>query len=139
LILKSCTNHYPLFDMLELFAASLFAQLWYRARNNGEGTPLSELANLMTLGSGSIVFIDASGMICRKTSVGKGVLRAAAFASSSASVFLFLSIYFTVKHLKFFSILPTKARYFLRVGFLAMHSFSICPATTFEPVRRMHV
>jgi hypothetical protein len=37
---------------------------------------------LMTLGSGSIVFIDASDMTCRKMSVGKGVLRTAAFASS---------------------------------------------------------
>jgi hypothetical protein len=54
----------------------------------------------MTLGSGSIVFIDASGMICRKMSTNKGVLWAAAFASSSASVFLFLSIYSTVKPLK---------------------------------------
>jgi hypothetical protein len=44
--LKSCTNHYPLFDMLKLSAASLYAQLWYRAHNNGEGTPLSELTNL---------------------------------------------------------------------------------------------
>jgi hypothetical protein len=39
---------------------------------------------LITLGSGSIVFIDASAMICRKTSTDKGVLWAVAFASSSA-------------------------------------------------------
>jgi hypothetical protein len=45
-MLKSCTNHYPLFDMLELSTASLFPHLWYQAHNNGEGTPLSELANL---------------------------------------------------------------------------------------------
>jgi hypothetical protein len=35
---------------------------------------------------------------------------------------------------EFFSILLTRDRYFLRVGFLAMHSFSICPATTLESV-----
>jgi hypothetical protein len=29
---------------------------------------------LITLGSSSIVFIDASNMMCRKTSVDKGVL-----------------------------------------------------------------
>jgi hypothetical protein len=87
----------------------------------------------------SIVLIDASDMICRKTSFGKGVLHAAAFASLSALVFLFLSIYSTVKPLKKFSILLTKARYFLRVGSLVMHSFSIYPATTLESVCRMHL
>jgi hypothetical protein len=45
---------------------------------------------LITLGSGSIVFIDASDMVCENTSAGKGLLRAAAFASSSALEFLFL-------------------------------------------------
>jgi hypothetical protein len=70
---------------------------------------------LTTLGSGSTVFIDASGIICQNMSVGRGVLRVAAFASSSASEFLFLSIY-------------------SRVGSLVMHSFSICPATTLEYV-----
>jgi hypothetical protein len=54
----------------------------------------------MTLGSGSIVFMDASNMICRNTSAGMGVFRAVAFASSSASAFLLLSIYSIVKHLK---------------------------------------
>jgi hypothetical protein len=44
---------------------------------------------LMTLGSGLIVFIDVSDMIYKTTSVSKGVLRAVAFASSSASVFFF--------------------------------------------------
>jgi hypothetical protein len=86
----------------------------------------------MTMGSGSIVFVDASDIICKKMSAGKGVLRAAAFASSSASAFLFLPIYFTVKPLNFFSILLTKARYFSRVGSLAMCPFSIRPATTLE-------
>jgi hypothetical protein len=37
------------------------------------------------------------------------------------------------------SILLTRDRYFLRVGSLAMHSFSICPAATLESVRRMHL
>jgi hypothetical protein len=46
MILKSCTNHYPLFDMLELSVASSFAQLWYLACNNGEGMSLSELTSL---------------------------------------------------------------------------------------------
>jgi hypothetical protein len=55
-------------------------------------------------------------MICRKMSAGRGVLRAASFASSSASAFLFLSIYSMVKPLKTISILLTKARYLLRVG-----------------------
>jgi hypothetical protein len=87
---------------------------------------------LMTLGSDSIVFINASDMTCSQMLASKGVLRATTFASSSASVFLFLSIYSMVKPLKFFSILLTKARYFSRVGSLTMHSFSICPATTLE-------
>jgi hypothetical protein len=39
-------------------------------------------------------------MICRKASGGRGVLRVAAFASSSASAFLFLSMYSTMKPLK---------------------------------------
>jgi hypothetical protein len=55
---------------------------------------------LITLGSGLIVFINASDMVYDNTSAGKGVLRAAAFASSSASEFLFLSMYSTVKPLK---------------------------------------
>jgi hypothetical protein len=33
----------------------------------------SPYITLMILGSGSIIFIDASNMICRKTSAGKGV------------------------------------------------------------------
>jgi hypothetical protein len=92
-----------------------------------------------TLGSGSIIFINASDMVCKNTSAGKGVLRAAAFASSLALVFLFLSMYSTVKPLKKFFILLTRDRYFSRVGSLAIHSFSICPATTLESVRRMHL
>jgi hypothetical protein len=31
---------------------------------------------LITLGSGSTVFIDASDLICKNTSAGRGVLRA---------------------------------------------------------------
>jgi hypothetical protein len=94
---------------------------------------------LITFDSSLIVLIDASDMICKKTSTGKGVLRATAFANSLALAFLFLSIYSTLKPLKKFSILLTKARYFSRVGSLAMHSFSICPATTLESMRRMHL
>jgi hypothetical protein len=41
--------------------------------------------------------------------------------------------------LKFFSILQTRAKYFSRVGSLAMHSFSICPTTSLESMRRMHL
>jgi hypothetical protein len=41
--------------------------------------------------------------------------------------------------LEFFSILLTRANYFLRVGSLTMHSFFICPATTLESVQRMHL
>jgi hypothetical protein len=57
---------------------------------------------LMTLESGSIVFIDASVMVCKNTLAGKGLLRAAAFTSSLASKFLFLSMYSMVKPLKKF-------------------------------------
>jgi hypothetical protein len=94
---------------------------------------------LITLGSSSTVFIDVSDMICKNTLAGNGVLRATAFASLSASTFLFLSMYSIVKPLKKFSILLTNSRYFLRVGSLARHSFSICPATTLEFVQRMHL
>jgi hypothetical protein len=38
-----------------------------------------------------------SVMICKNTSAGNGVLWVAAFASSSASTFLFLSMYSTLK------------------------------------------
>jgi hypothetical protein len=55
---------------------------------------------LITLGFGSNIFIDASDMVCRNASASRGVLRAAAFASSSASMFLFLSMYSTVKPLE---------------------------------------
>jgi hypothetical protein len=41
--------------------------------------------------------------------------------------------------LEFFSILLTRAKYFSRVGSLAIHSFSICSATTLESMRRMHL
>jgi hypothetical protein len=94
---------------------------------------------LITLGSGSTFFIDASDMICRNTSADSGVLRAAAFASSSASTFLFLLMYSTVKPLKKIFILLTSCRYFMRVGSLAIHSISIYPATTLEYVQRMHL
>jgi hypothetical protein len=80
---------------------------------------------LITLGFDSTIFIDAPNMIYKNTSAGSGVLRAAAFASSSTLVFLFLSMYSTVKSLKKFSFLSISCRYFSRVGSLAIHSFSI--------------
>jgi hypothetical protein len=91
---------------------------------------------LITLGSTSIIFIDASDMVCRNTSTGRGVLQATAFVSSSASTFLFL-FYGETSGKK--SILLTKDRYFSWVGSLAMHSFSIRQATTLESMRRMHL
>jgi hypothetical protein len=89
---------------------------------------------LITLGSGSIVFIDASDMVYRNMSTGRVVFRAAAFVRSSASMFLFHSLYSTTKPLKKFSILLTRDRSFSRVGFLAMHFCSICPATTLKSI-----
>jgi hypothetical protein len=56
----------------------------------------------ISLGSVSIVFIDASNMVSRNTSPGRGLLQAAAFSSSLASMFLFLSMYSIVKPLKKF-------------------------------------
>jgi hypothetical protein len=94
---------------------------------------------LITLGSSSIVFIDAFDMVCENTSAGKELLQAAAFVSLSASEFLFLSMYCMVKPLKKNFILLTRARYFSRVGSLVIHSFSICSATTLESVQRMHL
>jgi hypothetical protein len=73
------------------------------------------------------------------TSTSRGTLRAVAFVSSLALTFLFLSMYSTVKSLKNNSILPTIDRYFLRVGYLAIHSFSFCLGTTLESMRRMHL
>jgi hypothetical protein len=52
---------------------------------------------LITLGSVSTIFIDVSVMICKNTSADNGVLWVAAFASSSALAFLFLSMYSTLK------------------------------------------
>jgi hypothetical protein len=60
-----------------------------------------------------------------KTSAGRGVLRAAAFTNSSASVFLDRSMYSMVKPLKWLSILLARVRYLSRVGSLAMHSFDL--------------
>jgi hypothetical protein len=47
---------------------------------------------LISLGFSLTVFTKASSITWKNTSVGKGVLRAVAFASSSASTFLLLSI-----------------------------------------------
>lgn len=70
----------------------------------------------------------------KNTSEGKGWPFVAAFASISASSFLFLSMFWSVKPLNYFSILCTTDRYCMRTGSLAMHSFSICPAIDFESV-----
>jgi hypothetical protein len=79
---------------------------------------------LMTLGSGSIVFIDASIMVCKNTLAGRGLLRADAFVSLSSLEFLFLSMYLTVKPLKKISILLTRAKYFLK-GWFPGYAFFI--------------
>jgi hypothetical protein len=89
---------------------------------------------LMTLGSNSIVFIDASIMVCKNTSTGRGLLRVAAFASSSASEFLFLSMYSMVKPLNFFSHSSYQSQIFLEGWFpsyafffyLSGNHFGIC-------------
>jgi hypothetical protein len=99
----------------------------------------SPLMTLIIPSSSSIVFTEASSVTWKNTSMGKGVLRAATFTSSLALEFLLLSMYSTVKPLKWFSILLTRARYFSRVGSLAMHSFSIWLESSFESVLRMHV
>jgi hypothetical protein len=102
-------------------------------------SPVFTLSYVDHIGFDSIVFIDASVIVCQNTSIGRGVMRAAAFVSLLALNFLFLSIYSIVKPLKKNSILLTRARYFSKVSSLAMDSFSICPATTLESVRRMHL
>jgi hypothetical protein len=55
---------------------------------------------LISPGSGSTVWMEASSMTWKNTFVGIGVLRPAAFAKSSTSVLLFHSMYSTVKPLK---------------------------------------
>jgi hypothetical protein len=55
---------------------------------------------LVSLGFGSTVFMEASSMTQKNTSAGIGVLRAMAFARSLALMFLFLSMYSTVKPMK---------------------------------------
>jgi hypothetical protein len=47
---------------------------------------------LISLGFSLTVFTEASSITWKNTSVGKGVLRAVAFASSSVLTFLLLSI-----------------------------------------------
>jgi hypothetical protein len=94
---------------------------------------------LINPGSDSTVLTEVSSVTWKNTSAGKVVLRAAAFASSPTSEFLLLSTYSTMKPLKWFSTLLTRARYFSRVHSLAMLSFLIWPETTFEFVLGAHV
>jgi hypothetical protein len=94
---------------------------------------------LISSGSGSTILFKASSVTWKNTSVGKGVLQTTAFASSSTSDFLLFLMYSTMKPLKWFSILLTRDIYFLSVGTLVMHSFSIWLETTFEFVLRTHV
>jgi hypothetical protein len=72
--------------------------------------------------------MDASDITWRKTSASRGVFHVVAFANSSVLVFLDRSMYSMMKPLKWLSILLIRARYLSRVGSLAMHSFSVCPA-----------
>jgi hypothetical protein len=55
---------------------------------------------LMALGFGGTILINASWSTWKNKSAGIGVLRAAALASSSASQFLFHSMYSIVNPLK---------------------------------------
>jgi hypothetical protein len=55
---------------------------------------------LISLGYGSTIFTNAPSITCKNTSASVGVLRAAAFANSSASMFLFLLLYSIVKPMK---------------------------------------
>jgi hypothetical protein len=55
---------------------------------------------LISLCSGSTIFTEVSLFTWKNTPTGKAMLRAATFASSSASEFLLLSLYSTVKSLK---------------------------------------
>ena len=63
-----------------------------------------------------------------------GELFAAAFASSSASMFYALGIYFSVNPWNLRSSALTVARYLASSGSLASYSFSTCPAMTWESV-----
>jgi hypothetical protein len=130
--------------VLDLFAASLFAQLWYRARNNGEGTPLSELANLylvlcwwplalarLFLSTHLIWFAGK----CQPVKACCGVAPLPVHRHRYSC----FCVYTLQWNPWIFSIFLTRARYFLRVGSLVMHSFSICPVTTLEFVQRIHL
>jgi hypothetical protein len=93
---------------------------------------------LISLGSGSTVFMEASSMTWKNTSIGIGLLRAAAFARSSTCVF----VSFNVLHGETFEVIfqpPDMAKYFSSVASLAIRSFSIWPSTTFESVHSIHI
>ena len=63
-----------------------------------------------------------------------GKLFAAAFASSSASTFSAVGIYFRVNPWNLRSRALTVARYLINSGSHAMYSFSTCPAMTWESI-----
>jgi hypothetical protein len=86
------------------------------------------------MGSSSTILMDASDITWRKTSAGRGVLLAVAFANSSALMFLDHSMYSMVKPLKWFSILLMRVKYLSRVDSLVIHSFLMYPMTTLESV-----
>jgi hypothetical protein len=77
-------------------------------------------------------------MTWKNTSIGIGLLRAAAFARSSTCVF----VSFNVLHGETIEVIfqqPDMAKYFSSVASLAIRSFSIWPSTTFESVHSIHI
>jgi hypothetical protein len=141
---KSWKNCCWLSDMIRLFAAFWFVPLFYQAHNNGEGMLLSELTNLhhvlcLSLWAPARLFLLMlllwSVRIHRLVKGCCGLLPLWVRQLQS-SCFCQCTIWWNPW---IFSILQTRAKYFSRVGFLAMHSISICLATTLESVQRMHL
>jgi hypothetical protein len=96
--------------------------------------------------SGSCVICRSSGfltvsvpIVWKNTSDGNGSPFTVAFASMSASSFLFRSMSCSVNPLNCFSRLRTTDRYCMRTGSLEEHSFSIWLATILESVFTIHV
>jgi hypothetical protein len=78
-------------------------------------------------------------IVCKNTSDSNGSPFADAFASMSASSFLFRSMCCSVNPLNCFYRLHTTDRYCMRTGSLAEQSFSIWPTTILELVFTIHV
>ena len=72
-------------------------------------------------------------------SAGIGVLCAATFANSSASMFSLLGMRRKVKAAKCFSILCTAAKYLISSGSFAVNSFLTCPTITCESDLTIHL